>query len=565
MSAVDLTTLGDSAANKEFIEVTPKRAIAPFEAGSIDFDLGISGHSAWLIGKSYMRATVRLVGATALTRPAVREMLALAFNSPGNWFNQVNLYANGGGGSISSVLSYYPQVAALSERVRKSPALATSVGRLGYCKGSFTQRQLAICGGPGGVAAANTQGAGALSGCAEYPENQEITRQHNPLASFNVGGNLTASNCIVSGVTVSAAGQTVTTFTFENLAAGPVAGPTVIVGDLIGATLVVRGISYPIVDVSAVGVSPATVISNTPLPAPMPAINNESNWYFIKRKIVRADLLSNEFDVVFQPALGAWVGNDGNNCLASGNYTLSFTPNTNYQLAGIETTNPYTTKAYEFSIIDMRMYAMVGLASIPPAIYSISWPDFEASSRAIGSANGGSYQFNIKSSTVRIHIFLQSGTSNSTPAFPPSNFKAVGNTDLMVNSLQVTYANRTLPLQQITSVDSYIGDGNVAATNINTFKQQYYNYLSALGVTDMLAGHESFAEWMDRGPVFSFDYSSRDSSDRSTQVNVDLRLVAPAGSTVDVQTQLFCVSEYRKVCEFAVGRGKLVSMTSSSD
>lgn len=554
--------LSELSAEVQFVEVSAKRAISgdQFAQGIIDFDLSVSGHSVWHVGRSYIRLTCSLSKAgNANIRPSIADCVAMAYNMPGNLFTQAFLKAQTGG-LISSVQQNYAQVAALTQRTLNSDSWAKAQGYVSILNGDFTERQL-MCAGSVNLAVVDPLSTrqAALPWISEKPGNQYITRSMNPAAGFG------RNNIESTAQTVTCArapGATVFTFPqLVNAVAGFVQTPTVLTQGLVGTLLVVNGVPYPIVDATA-----TTVTTNAEPPGAV-LVPETADWYFVARDYVRGDLLNNTFDILFRPALGLFVQNEGRITLASGEYQLTLNPSANYKLAAIETTNPYAgTAQYNLTIQDMRLYACYGKVNIPPSIISMNWVDYDITSRVIGSGGGGSYQFSVKPSTCKLYVFLQSGAAGSNPNWVPSSFRANNNTDLMIQNLTVTYAGESQPLTQINSATSFVGGATpLDVQSTNTFKQLYYNYITALGVVEREAGVETYQQWFSRGMIHCFDFSTRDMTDRSTQVDVKLTLQAPAGSVADAETQLFVVSEYKKVVEMSVGKGKMVAMKVSSD
>lgn len=538
--------ISDLSAEVQFVEYSPTRAVvgATFQQGIIDYQLSVSGYSVWHVGRSYIRLTCSLTDTeNNPSRPTIADMVALAYNSPHNLFDQASLKALNGGGMLSQVQQSYPQIAALAARTLNSDSWSKAQGYVSIVDGDFTERQL-ICAGLAARAA-------GLPGIAEKPGNQYLSRLMNPAGVF--GGQASDFQCTSTAAGLGA--------TFAWAVAGGNT-PAILVDGIVGTTLVFNGTPYTIVLANvALGVVTLQAYGSVTDGAA------SADWYFVARKYVRADLLSNEIDIIFRPCLGPFVQNNGAVTLASGEYQLTLVPSANYKLNAVEMTNPYNgTLDHNLTISDMRLYACMGKVDIPPSIVTMTWNDYEATSRVLGTTTSGSYQFTVRPSTCKLYVFLQTGLAGGNPNWPPSNFRAQANTDLMIQNLTVTYAGESQPLTQINSTISYLGGVTpLGQLSSNTFKQLYYNHISALGVVEREAGVETYQQWLDRGPIHCFDFSTRNVDDRSTQVDIKLTLAAPPGSVADAQTQLFLVSEFKKTVSMSIGRGKMVGLKVSSD
>lgn len=126
-------------------EVTCKRAVGGqnFPLGIQDFDFSVSGSTnAWIPAYSYFRveANLQMVLGDGTTRaPTLADRTAFALSSPHGLYS--NCYFRCGGQDVSSMTSFITQSGALRERIGKSGAWISNVGRnVAYSDPNFTRR-----------------------------------------------------------------------------------------------------------------------------------------------------------------------------------------------------------------------------------------------------------------------------------------------------------------------------------------------------------------------------------------------------------------------------------------
>ena len=126
-------------------EVTCKRAVGGtnFPLGIQDFDFSVSGSTnAWIPAYSYFRveAVLQMVlGDGTVRAPNLADRTAFALSSPHGLYS--NCYFRCGGQDVSSMTSFISQSGALRERIGKSGAWISNVGRnVAYSDPSFTRR-----------------------------------------------------------------------------------------------------------------------------------------------------------------------------------------------------------------------------------------------------------------------------------------------------------------------------------------------------------------------------------------------------------------------------------------
>jgi hypothetical protein len=73
-------------------------------------------------------------------------------------------------------------------------------------------------------------------------------------------------------------------------------------------------------------------------------------------------------------------------------------------------------------------------------------------------------------------------------------------------------------------------------------------------------GSETYNQWLDRGPLYSF-YFSRDASDRSTDVQVQVAYnPAPGGAAFATTSRLFLIAEHTRSVEITTSQGLVTAV-----
>lgn len=126
-------------------EVACQRSVADanFPLGIQDFDFSVSGSTnAWIPAYSYFRvdATLEMVQADGSVRePTLADRTAFALSAPHGLYS--NCYFRCGGQDVSTMTSFISQSGALRERIGKSGAWISKVGRnAAYSDPDFTRR-----------------------------------------------------------------------------------------------------------------------------------------------------------------------------------------------------------------------------------------------------------------------------------------------------------------------------------------------------------------------------------------------------------------------------------------
>ena len=90
----------------------------------------------------------------------------------------------------------------------------------------------------------------------------------------------------------------------------------------------------------------------------------------------------------------------------------------------------------------MKLYCCVGKLSIPDEIVQLDLLEMAAYSKVM-QAKSQNLQFTVPASTETIYVALQNPSAGANPGFPPNKFTAANDSDLNLQSLQITYANQT--------------------------------------------------------------------------------------------------------------------------
>jgi hypothetical protein len=134
-------------------------------------------------------------------------------------------------------------------------------------------------------------------------------------------------------------------------------------------------------------------------------------------------------------------------------------------------------------------------------------------------------------------------------------FKLPADQDLLLESLQITYANETKPSTRWTSSYSEVLNGAAGNPSINELQQRYNDSLMESGMMMSSGGCETFQDYILRGPYYHYSFA-RDSDDRSTQVQVSAK-VNFTGPIADAGANLFLVAWYSRGVEITTMSGMI--------
>jgi hypothetical protein len=153
--------------------------------------------------------------------------------------------------------------------------------------------------------------------------------------------------------------------------------------------------------------------------------------------------------------------------MGAGDYRIQLNPNASYRTSAVESRNPNFTatgnnSTYTINITDVKLYIYTQKMSIPNQVSTLHLMECNVQSKVYAT----NLQFSVPSSTKAITIFTQAVEAGSNPLYPPSMFKAIGDTDLSLSTLQISYAGTT---KSVTPWLSNFQTNNPAGRNTNFF------------------------------------------------------------------------------------------------
>lgn len=456
-------------------------------------------------------------------QPTVRESLAFADDVGGTLFS--NAYFRLGGQSASDITSYSQQASALKKRLNKTQPWLQSLGKEAYASESdFSKRVLSVSSdsiADTGVNAQNEIYSVATAGnflttTAAIAATEGKVTLPNPPAAGDLPLQYTASSEL--------------TLTNAALAASDV-----------GNTIVVNGVSYTITAVT--GALTATVS-----PGVVQDIAPTTNYYLVRRNLTRSHQGRNKIYVLWQPPLGIF---DSSEPMGAGDYRIELNPNANFRTSMVETRNDQSANpaTYTVNILDVKFYLYTMKMSIPNQVSTMHLMECNIQSKVYAT----NLQFSIPSSTKAITVFIQAAEAGTDGRYPPSMFKAIGDTDLNLNTLQISYAGLT---KTVTPWQSNFQNNNPAGRNTNLLLQRYRDSMVESGMSVEAVGCESFDSWLQRGPIYHFDWS-RDMHNRSTEVQLTTNF-SPA---IDPTSKVFIAAWYTNGLQYTTNNGLIVEVT----
>ena len=496
-----------------------------FSQGVQDYSFSTGAPTGWIPSRSYFRIEMTLDGlgvpADGLgSQPTLRQQLAFADSACGNLYD--NVYFKGAGQDISTAVNYVGQSNALKNRLQKTGSWLQSVGKSAYLLESDFQKRVKQVSRDAGI---NPEDEG---------ERVFIGDDTHQLTG-------TVALTAATGTTQGA--------------------DTNLMQLKIGDTLVVAGVPYT----CSVAPTNADGTNGRVIPRPTADTGAITDAYIIKNKR-RDGGQRNKVYALWVPPIGIF---DHDGILGAGDWRISLNPSSNYKQSAVETrqgtdtaaVNPTQTATggYNLIIHSVKFYVATVKAQIPQGISSLYLMESMVQSKPLSSRDG-QYEFTVPSSTRALTIFLQSNKAGSNPRFPPSMFKLPLDSDLLLESLQITYANTTKPSTRWSSSYSEVKDGAIGNPSINELQQRYNDSLQESGLLMSSGGAETFKDYLSRGPYYHFSYT-RDSEDKSTQVQIAAKVgFDPAA----VPSNLFIVSWYSRGIEITTHNGQIQEVRSLS-
>ena len=135
-------------------------------------------------------------------------------------------------------------------------------------------------------------------------------------------------------------------------------------------------------------------------------------------------------------------------------------------------------------------------------------------------------------------------------------FKCLDNSDLMLSTMQVSYAGITKPSTPWLS--SFYGGAD-------KLQQRYHDTYEETGMMLKNTGAETYADWLQRGPIYHYSFV-RDASNRSTEVQVTTTFAnLPNGPGTGIGgtglARVYCVSHFARNCQITTAAGAIVQVT----
>lgn len=489
------------------------------------YNFSVSDPSCWVPSKSFFRCQFAITGAAGAP-PPISRMLAFAEGAVGNAFQSADFDA--GGTTVSRVSTAAAQISALKMRRGKGRAWMNSVGAsaAGW-GGTFSER----------VAKTST-GAGPLGGVSVLDAPDKIDRA--------------GATSVAATLAIESSNATVT------FADGAIAFSA----SYIGATLVINNERFTITGAALVSPFPNVDIAAT------------ADWYVISRDTSVAS--RSDLEVIWQPPLGVM---DVSTEIGGGSFRFSLTPFTDFQIRMTEALNNYlpgTAGAALYQVVwekQPSLYLYTVRSKIRESSLPLTLTEYQADNR---TAQGSLVmQVVVPRSTKKIHVFTQSSLAGRDQRFPASKFTAAeGNgttvgTELLVKGIQVTYAGVTLPKSKWQAEYSATKNNLTAAyysSLVSTDRDADYKICDTsdpdLAVeAPTSGGAESFAEWIRRGPVYSFEFV-RPAGASEVDATIDIEFAAVP--TAPLTANVFVVAEYTRVVLIKTDNNQIVSVTADN-
>ena len=485
-------------------EVTCTRSIqGNFTGGVMDFNFQIGSNYGWNPSKSYFRVELKLLGASE-TSLSKYDVLTLADNPCAGLFS--GAYFKAGGADVSSMTSYVAQTHQIKQRLGLGHGGTASWAKVQGMDASFNNR------------------------LHKYSWDGEDSKKRMDYAVED--SKTTTSVAVTTGAVGFLLGAEPG---FANFALIKV-----------GHQMVLGGITYTVTTVPGDALGTGMVVS--------PAIAQAATLgaYFIIPNIAKSN--GSHF-FTYQPPLGIF---DHDGLLGASDFRVQLNPNSSYKSQCIQSlfdgVTDGATSDYLLSVENIVLYTHIERVNMPPnVVEKLYLTELDIQTKQIPSgSSGGQYEFSVPSSTKKLVIFLQESALN--PLNPVTVFKDSDNLLLDMRNIQVSYANKDMPStnwESRLSKPALLSDIGAESK----MQQRYYDTLINAGTLDREGGTESYEDWLERGPIYCYDFS-RPSSDRSTHVNVRLTLGAVAAAT----TYINVCAVYDRIAEVTSTNGYVTSV-----
>jgi len=177
--------------------------------------------------------------------------------------------------------------------------------------------------------------------------------------------------------------------------------------------------------------------------------------------------------------------------------------------------------------------------------------------------------FDVPGKTSRLTLAFQDQAEGSDTRYSSSKFKirpAVSNDaeipshegqELNVERFFITYGNQQKPAPDFDG--GYQGaQGNANGSHVNFLQHRYVDTLMQADLFHTDGGAESFAQWIERGPYYHFQWP-KDAMENSTRVTVNFKFSRPF--TEDLQHQLMLFSHWHTAYKISHNNGRIEVQT----
>lgn len=529
-------------AEGQYIECGTREFIpSTFSSGDFDFNFYASDSDAWYPSKSYVRIGLTLMGSGG-AQPTPNQLVALAENAAGNLFTNVALYA--GQNEISACRIGVAQASAMAARTKSSAWLKT-VGRgVALNEPRFSKRVMysAADSSPDQYLMGKNEMYKPVAAGAYATATVAIAAPVVATTTINVINDDTkAVNTVLNSAALTngsiLTGVSTLFQTGMPTAAGEPSGGSVLAGDII----VVNSVRYTVLSVTdethlVVACSPA------------PAVAASTDWYIIRKDVIRAPQAANTIYTLWQPPLGIFQ-HDG--ALGGGDFKLSLNPNANFQVAAVETKNSsyVVGTTFDLRITSLKFYTYVEKLRIPDSIQEIKLMEYQVLSKHWQPT----LSFTVSPFTEAITVFIQDQSAGQNALVPPSRFKTIDNSDLRLQKIQVSFAGQNKPSVPWDSAFSL---------GVNMLEQRYFETYEELGIDTNALGCESYDDYLQRGPIYHFHFV-RDENNRSSEVSVSTTFAGLASGPMSNfpnsgPALVYVIAHFRNVARITTSGGRIV-------
>jgi hypothetical protein len=486
---------------RQFRQVTCSKTVsgAEFAKGLQRYEFHVDNTSRWVPSKSFFRVEYTitasdLTGAVDLDVPKSNQYTAPAELMPSILYESAACVA--GGSTISQIMSNVPQAAMLRARLHKSAAWQKTSGKVFGLEPSLQKR------------------IGWVSQDADLVNEEKLERvpllsdttQAGQLDLVAATGTLTASNA-ASFADVRVGDIVVVQRASPGASNGP--GPAIpgqeqryrilAITDDFNCT-VERCDGVALVDFAEI-----------------------TNFYGLKRTNGSGKNVSS---VMFQPPIGLFYAADVNDNparLYGGTFRLDLQPNTNFAQA-VESLQTDSSR-FAITIQDVQFWACIERDFAPSEqkgiVQRLTLHEQRFSPVTLNNLTG-TYNFTVPSSTQQLSLFVIDEKSGSNNAFPATKFVVEGNEERSLKSVQITKDGISKPANKY---DTTSGDFQ------DYLRQRYLETQIESGMMFESAGCESYEDWLERGVLLHYDFTS-DSSMRGTNVQVQLTMGTKTGNPI---------------------------------